>query len=90
MRRLVFADIVKHKKPLLMLLILWGLRKTKAQLMSSSLKFTLKFTNFLLEILSALIDKIKGMCTSLMSLFGSIIDQYQEYYSFNDVLLIIL
>ena len=53
--------------------------------MSSSLKFTLKFTN-LLEILSALIDKIKGMCASLMSLFSSIIDQSQEY----DVPLIIL
>ena len=30
------------------------------------------------------------MCTSLMSLFGSIIDQSQEYYSFNDVTLIIV
>ena len=30
------------------------------------------------------------MCTSLMSLFGSIIDQSQEYYSFNDVPLIII
>ena len=48
----------------------------------------MKFTNFSLEILSALIDKIKGMCTSLMSLFGSITDQSQEYHSFNDVPLI--
>ena len=38
---------------------------------------------------SALVDKIKGMCTSLMTLLGSIIDQSQEYYSFNDVPLII-
>ena len=43
-----------------------------------------------LRILSALIDQIKGMCTSLMSLFGSIIDQSQEYYSFNDGPLITL
>ena len=54
--------------------------------MSSSLKFT----NFLLKILSALIGQIKGMCISLMSLFGSIIDQSQEYYSFNDGPLIVL
>ena len=58
--------------------------------MSSSLKFKLKFTNSLLEILPAQIDKIIGTCTSLMSLFGSMIDQSQEYYSFNDGPLIIL
>ena len=54
----------------------------------------LKFTNFILEILSskmiiegvriALIDNIKGMHinTSLMSLFGSIIDKSKEYIGF--------
>ena len=54
----------------------------------------LKFTNFILEILSskmiiegvriALIDNIKGMHinTSLMSLFGSIIDKSKEYIDF--------
>ena len=54
----------------------------------------LKFTNFILEILSskmiidgvriALIDDIKGMHinTSLMSLFGSIIDKSKEYIGF--------
>ena len=54
----------------------------------------LKFTNFILEILSskmiiegvriALIDNIKGMHinTSLMSFFGSIIDKSKEYIGF--------
>ena len=34
------------------------------------------------EAMARLIDKIKGMCTSLMSLFDSIIDQRQEYIGY--------
>ena len=34
------------------------------------------------DLLIALIDKIKGMYTFLMSLFGSITDQSQEYIRF--------
>ena len=53
----------------------------------------LKFTNVFLEndlrrcknLLIALIDKIKCMYTSLMSLFGSITDQSQEYIGFLNI-----
>ena len=47
---------------------------------------SMKFTNFLFQILSALIDQIRFF----NELVRSIIDQSQEYYSFNDGPLIII